>query len=89
MYIENKNNGEARVGWVTFSKTGQTVYYQDKKLKRLKGGGVAGNHYCEETNDEYWISGIKKIGSNAHWAEPVNIKIDADAQEEYRKIKLS
>ncbi len=89
MYIENKTNGTAIIGWVTFSKTGQTVYYKDKKFKRLKGGGVAGNHYCEETSDEYWISGIKKTGSNAHWAESVKIEIDIDAGEEYKKIKLS
>ena len=62
LYIENKNNGEARIGWASFSKTAKTVYYKDKKLKRIKGGGISGNHYCEETNDEYWISGIKKLG---------------------------
>ena len=87
MYIENKNTGEARIGWVTFSKTGLTVYYNDKVLKRLKRGGISGNHYCEQTDDEYWISGIKKRGSNAHWAEPVQIMIDDDAKEEYEKIK--
>jgi len=86
LYIENKNNGEARIGWASFSKTAKTVYYKDKKLKRIKGGGISGNHYCEETNDEYWISGIKKTGSNAHWAESVNIQIDDDAKEEYKKI---
>jgi len=87
MYVENKYTGEARIGWVSFSKTGQTVYYRDKTLKRLKGGGISGNHYCEETDDEYWVSGIKKRGSNAHWAESVKMIIDDDAKEEYEKIK--
>ena len=86
MYVENKSTGEARIGWVTFSKTGKTIYYQNKILKRLKGGGISGNHLCEDTNDEYWISGVKKKGSNAHWAEPVKIIIDDDAKEEYEKI---
>jgi hypothetical protein len=86
MYVENKSTGEARIGWVTFSKTGKTVYYQNKTLKRLKGGGVSGNYFCEDTLDEYWVSGVKKRGSNAHWAEPVKVIIDDDAKEEYEKI---
>lgn len=87
MYVENKNNGEARIGWVTFSKTGKTIYYKEKVLKRIKGGGISGNYYCEDTDDEYWISGVKKIGSNAHWAESVKIEIDTDAIDEYEKIR--
>ena len=90
MYVENKDgyidDYSAHIGWVTFSKTGKTVYYQGKTLSRLKGGGVAGNHFDEETNEEYWISGIKKRGSNSHWAEPTKIKIDNDAKEEYERI---
>lgn len=91
MYVENKDGklygADARIGWVTFSKTGKTVYYKDKILKRSGGQGISGNHYDEETGEEYWVSGIKKRGSNAHWAESVNIEIDEDALEEFSKIK--
>ena len=91
MYIENKNGDidgmRARIGWVEFSKSGLSVYYRGRTLKRAKGGGISGNHYDEETGDEYWISGIKKRGSNAHWAESVEIHIDEDAKDEYEKIK--
>ncbi len=90
MYIENKDGdidgADARIGWVEFSKSGLTVYYRGRSLKRAKGGGIAGNHYDEETGEEYWISGIKKRGSNAHWAESVEIQIDDDAKEEYEKL---
>ncbi len=91
MYVENKE-GEidgvrARIGWVTFSKTGQSIYYRNLVLKRIKGGGVSGNFYEEQTGQEFWVSGIKKFGSNAHWAEPVDIYIDDDALDEYRSIK--
>ncbi len=90
MYVENKNGDidgyPARIGWVTFSKTGQTVYYRERSLKRSKGGGISGNHFDEETGEEYWVSGVKKRGSNAHWAESVKIVIDDDAKEEYQKI---
>ncbi len=87
MYIENKDGYideyEAHIGWVTFSKTGRTVYYKGKVLRRLKGGGVLGNHIDEETGEEYWVSGVKKSGSNTHWAESTSVKIDDDAREEY------
>ena len=91
MYIENKEGDidgvSARIGWVSFSKTGRTVYYRDRALKRAKGGGIYGNYFDEETGEEYWISGIKKRGSNAHYAEPVDISIDDDALNEYKKLK--
>lgn len=92
MYVENKNGRidgyDACIGWVTFSKTGLTVYYREKVLKRARGGGISGNHYDENTGEEYWISGIKKRGSNVHWASrSLNVHIDADALEEYTKIK--
>lgn len=90
MYVENKDSDiegvKARIGWVTFSKTGRTVYYRDKVLKRIKGGGISGNYQDETTGEEYWVSGVKKKGSNAHWAEPVKIAIDKDAIEEYKRI---
>ena len=90
MYVENKEgdiDGHiARIGWVTFSKSGRSLFYRDRTLKRIKGGGVSGNYYCDETGEEYWVSGIKKRGSNAHWAEPVKIHIDPDALQEYEAI---
>ncbi len=86
MYIENKNDGEARVGWVTFSKTGRTVYYKDKVLKHLKRGGISGNHYCEETNDEYWISGVKKDMSDRHKFGGGKIFVEKRILEDYLQI---
>ena len=90
LYIENKDGdidgAGARIGWVIFSKSGQTVYYRGKTLKRAKGGGIRGNHFDDETGEEYWISGIKKRSSNTHWAESTNVIIDEDAIGEYNKI---
>ena len=44
MYVENKNGdidgAVARIGWVEFSKSGLTVYYRGRTLKRAKGGGI-------------------------------------------------
>jgi hypothetical protein len=53
----------------------------------MKGGGVVGNFFDTETGEEYWVSGVKKRGSNAHPAEPVTVAVDDDALEEYRRIR--
>ena len=90
MYVENKSErgdrGEARIGWVTFSKTGRTIYYAGKRFQRIKGGGVSGNYYESESGEEYWISGVKKTGSNRHWAGGGAVLIDEDARAEYESI---
>lgn len=90
MYVENKDGNidgiAARIGWVEFSKSGRSVYYRGRTLKRAGGQSIRGNHYDEETGEKYWVSGVKKRGSNAHWAEPVEIAIDDDAKEEYQRI---
>lgn len=55
MYIEYKGDGlagTARIGRVTFSKTGSTLYYDGKKLRSLKGGYKA-NYYDVETGENY------------------------------------
>ena len=91
MYIENKEGDidgySARIGWVTFSRSGRSIYYRDRELKRIKGGGVSGNYYCDATGEEYWVSGVKRRGSNAHWAEKVSLHIDEDAVAEYESIR--
>jgi len=42
MYIESKAEGltrPARIGRVTFSKSGATIYYQGKAFQSLRGRG--------------------------------------------------
>jgi len=89
LYFENKDGSidgySARIGWASFSKTGKTIYYRGRAFARIKGGGVSGNYYCDATGDEYWISGVKKSGSNAHWAESVEVFVDEDAVDEYQR----
>jgi hypothetical protein len=70
MYIEFKSGhgdrGPARIGRVTFSKTGRTIYYGDKKFLAIGGSGINGNYIDVNTNTEYWISGPKKDGTDRH-----------------------
>lgn len=91
MYVENKDGdidgAVARIGWVSFSQTGLSVHYRGRTLKRSKGKGIRGNYYDDATGEEYWISGIKVRGSNAHWAESVQIEVDADAREECQRLR--
>lgn len=86
MYIERKAGqltGAARIGRVTFSKTGKTIYYRGKKLQSLKGRGFKSNYLDLVSGEEYWVSGCKRDGSDRLYGERVPIKIDDDAREEY------
>jgi hypothetical protein len=85
-YIEYKGNdltGPARIGRVTFSKTGETLYYRGKSFQSLKGNGFKANYYDVETLEEYWISGPKKRGGDSLYATNVATEIDEDVREEY------
>lgn len=91
MYVENKHGTidgvNARIGWVTFSRTGQTVYYRGLTL--TKANGISGNFMDIESREEYWVSGVKKRGSNVHYAERASVEVDADALEGYRALKIA
>src|SRR6185503_7384924 len=68
MYIECKAGGltgTARIGRVTFSKTGRTLHYRGQTFQSLKGAGFKSNYYCVETGEDYWISGPKRRGGDA------------------------
>ncbi len=67
MYIEVKSkglSGLARIGRVTFSKSGKSIRYKGKELQILKGSGYKANYYDVETGDKYWISGCRKDGAD-------------------------
>ena len=89
-YIELKtgfaDNGPAWISRVESSKSGQTIYFNDTALKRLKTPGTGANHFDIETGEEYWISGIKKNGLNRHWAGSGKVMIDEDIVEEYLNV---
>ncbi len=64
------------------------MYYRGRSLKKATGGGIRGNFFDTETGEEYWVSGVKKRGSNTHWAESnIAVEIDPDALEEYRALR--
>ncbi|HUY92968.1 MAG TPA: hypothetical protein VMV10_29835 [Pirellulales bacterium] len=86
MYIEFKGadtQGPARIGRVTFSKTGKTLYYKDQSFRSTKGKGVLSNYYNVQTGENYWISGCCKDGLDRLYGTRGSTAIDDDVREEY------
>lgn len=86
MYLERKAGnltGPARIGRVTHSKTGATIYYRGKEFRSLKGAGFKANYYDVESGEEYWISGPRKDGRDALYPTNVPTEIDDDVRDEY------
>jgi hypothetical protein len=85
MYIEYKGNdgivGPARIGRVTFSKSGKSIHYKEKTFETKKGTGFKSNYFDVETGEDYWISGCRKDGRDALYG--TNVEIDEDVKEEY------
>jgi hypothetical protein len=84
MYIEYKGDGlvgPARIGRVTYSKTGKSLTYRGKEFGSLKGTGFKANFAQVESGEQYWISGCKKDGLDSLY--PNLVEIDDDVREEY------
>ena len=85
MYLEKKEGGQTGPAWigrVSFSKTGQTLYYRGRSFQSSKGTGIEGNYHDVETGEEWWISGPKRRGGDRLWGNS-EIEIDEDVREEY------
>lgn len=86
MYMESKSghaNGQARIGRVSFSKTGGTLRYGDLEFISLKGRGSKANYLETGSGDEYWISGPRKDGQDRLYVSAVPVDIDDDVREKY------
>jgi hypothetical protein len=88
LYVELKSgysdDGPAWIGFGVFSRSGTTIYFDGKVLKR--GTGISGNRYDLRTGEEYWVSGVKKRGSNRHPFGLGAISIDRSAVAEYLRL---
>ena len=84
MYIEYKGEGivgSARIGRVTFSKTGRSLHYRGQTFQTLAGKGFKANYFDTESGEYYWISGCRKDGRDALY--PTSVEIDEDVRDEY------
>jgi hypothetical protein len=86
MYIEDKSqslNGPARIGRVTFSKTGRTLRYGGREFQKT-GSGYKYNHFDVETGAHFWISGPRHDGDDRLYGQSTQpVEIDVDVAEEY------
>jgi hypothetical protein len=61
MYIERSgglgagSDGDARIGRVSFSKTGRTLYDAGRSFRSLGGSGYKENYFDIESSEAYWI----------------------------------
>jgi hypothetical protein len=76
-------HGPARIGRVTFSRTGSTLHYGSKSFQSLKGSGFKANYFCVETGAQYWISGPRRDGTDRLYKSDWPVEIDEDVREEY------
>lgn len=86
MYLENKSeglSGPARIGRVTFSKSGKSIYYRARTFQSLKGGGFKSNYFDYDAGEAFWISGPRKDGLDRLYGERVPVEIDEDVRDEY------
>jgi hypothetical protein len=86
MYIECKTGshaGSARIGRVTFNRTGRSLGYRDQVFRRIVGGGAKSNYIEEGTGAEYWISGCKRRGGDRLHGSRAPVDIDEDVRTEY------
>ncbi len=73
MFIDCKTgnlNGFGRIGRVTFSKSGATLYYKGQSFRKVRCG-YKHNCYDIETGERYWIMARRSeavTGSTAHLA---------------------
>jgi len=92
MYIENKSSsltGPCRIGRVRFSKTGATLYYEDRAFKSLAGSGFKANYFDQLTGEHFWISGPRRDGADGLYGritQPEDVDEDV-AQSYWRDIR--
>jgi hypothetical protein len=89
MYIEYKGDGisgPARIGRVTFSKSGKSLYYRGRRFQTLAGGGYKRNYFDVATGETYWISGCKKDGRDRLYSGVTEID-EAVAEEYWTEIR--
>ena len=89
-YIELKSSGRNHDGpaWVALvkeSKSGRTVYFDGRALKRGVRG-AAGNYFDPATGENFWVSGVKRDGNDRHWAGSGKVTIEAAAVDEYLEL---
>lgn len=90
-YIERcggaAHDGPAWIAFTASSRSGRTVYFDGRALQRAAGGRGAGNHFDVETGEPYWVTGVKKRGTNRHPHGSGLILVEASAVPELLALR--
>jgi hypothetical protein len=90
-YLELKSgfsgNGPAWIARVSMSRSGTTIYFDGRALKRVRGGGISSNFVDLESGESFWISGVKKDGEDRHWAGSGKVRVERAALGEYLQLR--
>lgn len=83
VFLESKEGlvGPARIGRVTFSKSGRTLRYGRWELQSLAGRGFKANFFDVATGRHFWVSGPRRDGRDCLY--PAVVEIDADVRAQY------
>ena len=88
IYVELKSgyshNGPAWIGRARYSKSGRTLFFDNKALQ--VGRGIQGNYFDLESGEEYWVSGVKKNQQDRHRFGSGPVNIDKEVVEEYLSL---
>lgn len=88
-YIELKSgyndDGPAWIARVKLSKSGRTIYFDGRALKQ-SGRGASGNFVDRATGERFWVSNVKREGTDRHWAGSGKVLVEAAAVDEYLAI---
>lgn len=86
MYVEHywgsEHEGPAWIGHVLFSRTWTTAYFNGLCLR-----GGRGMKHDSLTGEQYWVSGVKKRGSNRHVFGRGKVLVARDALAEFLALK--
>ena len=90
VFVEHKGDytpsNRAWIGKASYSKSGKTIYFDGKVFNGGKGIVTE-----LESGDYYWISGVKKDGTDRHWTDNQprrnKILIDEEVVEEYLSFR--
>jgi hypothetical protein len=74
-------HGPARIGRVTFTKSGKGIYFKGRGFYRISG--FKANYAEARSHDPYWISGPRRDGRDRLYCPSgLPVEIDDDVREE-------
>ena len=82
-YLGTNLEFEPRIGRVTFSKKGLTIYYQGKSFQAAKEGTQKGNFIELVSGEPFWIANPKRGGSDRLDGSGEPVLLDDNVRAEY------